>query len=142
MTEKADAVKKKSRGENSLPLYLFHQGTNYNAYRFMGAHFSRVHNADGVIFRVWAPNAEIVSVVGDFNGWNITENLMTRISEGGVFETFIEGLKEFDNYKYAVTHAGETVFKAIRTLFMRKLRRKPLLKYTRSTGICGKTTNI
>ena len=36
MTEKADAVKKKSRGENSLPLYLFHQGTNYNAYRFMG----------------------------------------------------------------------------------------------------------
>lgn len=112
MTEKADAVKKKSRGENSLPLYLFHQGTNYNAYRFMGAHFSRVHNADGVIFRVWAPNAEIVSVVGDFNGWNITENLMTRISEGGVFETFIEGLKEFDNYKYAVTHAGKTVFKA------------------------------
>ena len=95
-----------------LPLYLFHQGTNYNAYDFMGAHFATVGGVRGVVFRVWAPRADRVSVAGDFNGWNITANQMQRISDGGVYETFIAGVKEYDAYKFAVTHNDKTVLKA------------------------------
>ena len=95
-----------------LPLYLFHQGTNYAAYDYMGAHFSHVDGKDGVIFRVWAPRADRVSLVGDFNGWDINKTPMTRISDGGVYEIFVSGLKEFDSYKYAVSHGGKTVLKA------------------------------
>lgn len=113
MTEKrTDCMPGKPETDESLPVYLFHQGTNYNAYEFMGAHFTHRKNAVGVIFRVWAKNADSVAVVGDFNGWDKTKNPMTRISEGGVYELFIEGLKEYDNYKYAVIHAGKTVLKA------------------------------
>ena len=102
----------KLNNDKDLPLYLFHQGTNYNAYDFMGAHFTKIDGKNGVIFRVWAPNADGVSVVGDFNGWNDTANQMFRISDGGVFEVFIENLKEFDAYKYAVKRNGNVVLKA------------------------------
>ncbi|MBQ3116566.1 MAG: 1,4-alpha-glucan branching protein GlgB [Clostridia bacterium] len=105
-------MKKTSSNKNDLPLYLFHQGTNYYAYDFMGAHFVRKGGKSGVIFRVWAPHAESVSVVGDFNGWDKSACVMQRISDGGIFETFIEGLKEYDTYKYAVTGGGKTVLKA------------------------------
>jgi len=107
----AKATDKIQRSED-LPVYLFHQGTNYNAYDFMGAHFGELDGKKGVFFRTWAPNADRVSVVGDFNGWNADANVTKRISEGGIFETFIEGLKKFDSYKFAVTHNGKTVFKA------------------------------
>ncbi|MBQ8426564.1 MAG: 1,4-alpha-glucan branching protein GlgB, partial [Clostridia bacterium] len=96
--------------DQNLPLYLFHQGTNYNAYEYMGAHFACVDGVDGVVFRTWAPNAKSVSVVGDFNNWNINENLMHKISDG-VFETFVAGLKNYDCYKYAITN-HKTVLKA------------------------------
>ena len=108
-----NSAKNKLKQETTdLPLYLFHQGTNYNAYDFMGAHFANVDGQDGVIFRVWAPRADSVSVVGDFNGWNVCANPMKRVSDGGVYELFIAGLKEYDAYKFAVTHGGKTVFKA------------------------------
>jgi 1,4-alpha-glucan branching enzyme len=81
---------------NDLPLYLFHQGTNYNAYDYMGAHLVSVNGNTGVVFRVWAPNANSVSVVGDFNKWDENANYMTRISDGGVFELFIKDIKEYD----------------------------------------------
>ena len=67
-----------------FPIYLFHQGTNFNAYETFGAHFDCQNGVNGVMFRVWAPNAHAVSVVGDFNGWNENSNFMTRISDGGV----------------------------------------------------------
>ena len=69
--------------------------------------------ADGkkALFRVWAPNAEKVSVVGDFNEWNVDANPMTRIS-GGVFETEISHVNEYDAYKYAITTGGKTVLKS------------------------------
>ncbi|MBR1967950.1 MAG: 1,4-alpha-glucan branching protein GlgB [Clostridia bacterium] len=66
----------------------------------------------GVVFRTWAPNAERVSVVGDFNNWDAYKNEMTRISESGVYECFIKGVKKYDKYKFAVTHSGSTVLKA------------------------------
>lgn len=98
--------------EENLPVYLFHQGTYYRAYDFMGAHFDEVDGQKGVIFRTWAPKAENVSVVGDFNDWNAFSLPMKRISEGGIYEAFAPGAKEYSNYKYAVTSCGKTVLKA------------------------------
>ncbi len=99
--------------KNDLPCYLFHQGTNYSAFEFLGAHFVvSKENKRGVVFRVWAPNAKSVSVVGDFNAWDKQASVMNKISSG-VFEAFIENACEYDSYKYAVTtSSGETIFKA------------------------------
>ena len=96
---------------DSIPQYLFHQGTNFCAYDFFGAHFDKVNGKKGVTFRLWANSAESVSVVGDFNGWNNCANPMTNIGNG-VFETFIEGVKEYDCYKYAVKSSKGVVLKA------------------------------
>ncbi len=104
--------KNKLNTKEDLPLYLFHQGTNYRAYDFLGAHFEVVNGKKGVIFRTWAPNANSVSVVGDFNGWNQFANPMERISDGGVYQAFVEGLKVFDSYKFAISNSGKTVFKS------------------------------
>lgn len=95
-----------------FPIYLFHNGDNYNAYEIMGAHFAENNGIKGVTFRTWAPNADRVSVVGDFNGWDVFANPMKRINDGGIFETFIAGIKQYDSYKFAVTHKGKTVLKA------------------------------
>ena len=97
--------------ESNLPLYLFHQGTNFFSYDYLGAHFCEKNGKKGVIFRTWARNAEKVSVVGDFNNWNENLNVMKRISREGVYETFIEGLKQFDCYKFAIKN-GKTILKA------------------------------
>ncbi len=106
------AKKIKHTSPSDLPIYLFHQGTNYRAYDYLGAHFGEKDGKNGVYFRTWAPNAFSISVVGDFNGWDEFANPMVRISDGGIFEAFIEGLKEFDTYKFAVKHNKKTVLKA------------------------------
>ena len=108
-------MQKKSKqiiNNENLPLYLFHQGTNYNSYEYMGAHFCTKNGENCVVFRVWAPNADSVSVVGDFNGWDKTKTVMKRISINGVFEAEVFGLNEYDVYKYAITNNGKTVLKA------------------------------
>ena len=77
--------------ENNVPLYLFHQGTNYKAYDFLGLHKTKVNGKDGMVFRVWAPDAKSVSVVGDFNQWDDTVAPMEKISDG-VWEAYLEEL--------------------------------------------------
>lgn len=106
--------KKKLPPTNSadLPLYLFHQGTNYKAYEFLGAHKTNINGEDGYIFRTWAPRADSVSLVGDFNCWDKNASPMKKISDEGVYELFIPGLVEYDAYKFAVTKRGKTIFKA------------------------------
>lgn len=64
--------------KDEVPIYLFHQGTNYKAYEFLGSHSSKRKGVSGAIFRVWAPHALSVSVVGDFNDWNRTQNPMEK----------------------------------------------------------------
>ena len=59
--------------EYEVPLYLFHQGKNAEAYKLFGSHFAKKDGVSGVVFRVWAPKAADVSVVGDFNHWNREE---------------------------------------------------------------------
>ena len=63
---------------NNEPLYLFHQGTNYNSYDYLGAHFTKIRGKNAVVFRTWAPNATSVSVVGDFNSWDKNKNVMNN----------------------------------------------------------------
>ena len=87
-------------------------GTDSEAYRFLGAHRAQRGGEEGYLFRLWAPNAARVSVVGDFCGWDANAFPMAR-GEHGLWEKFIPGLKQFDTYKYAVTSArGKTVLKA------------------------------
>ncbi len=90
----------------------FFGGTDSEAYRFFGAHRAQRGGEEGYLFRLWAPNAARVSVVGDFCGWDASAFPMAR-GEHGLWEKFIPGLKQFDTYKYAVTSArGKTVLKA------------------------------
>ena len=72
-------------------LYLYGEGTNYESYRTLGAHAATCEGVEGVRFAVWAPNAEVVSVTGDFNDWDRTRHPM-RLRDGGIWEIFIPGI--------------------------------------------------
>lgn len=89
----------KIKEEYQLPVYLFHNGTNYKAYKFFGNHKI---NKDKFAFRVWAPNATAVSVVGDFNSWDNNANKCKLVAPG-IWEAIIKGVNIYDCYKYAVT---------------------------------------
>lgn len=96
------------RAELTARLTDFHAGREFRAYEIIGAH----PFGDGAVFRVWAPNAAAVSVVGDFNGWSPDADQMEKIS-GGVWERYIKGVQKFDCYKYRViSQNGNAVLKA------------------------------
>ena len=104
-------MKSNKQNSNDVPLYLFHQGKNAKAYEFLGSH--KLANEDKVVFRVWAPHAAAVSVVGDFNGWNTQANPMKKLEDNSVWECTVQGIKQFDNYKYCITtQSGEKRYKA------------------------------
>ncbi|MBE6873880.1 MAG: 1,4-alpha-glucan branching protein GlgB [Ruminococcus albus] len=85
-----------------IPLYLFHNGTNMETYRFLGCHKGEKDGKKGHYFRVWAAKAKAVSLVGDFNGWDDDKTPMEKIADSEVWETFVEGLKTFDTYKFCI----------------------------------------
>ena len=87
--------------------YLFAQGTHYEIYEKMGAHEAEIDGQKGVYFAVWAPNAKYVNVIGSFNNWDIFQDNMDRISEGGIFALFIPGAKIGDMYKYVITTSDD-----------------------------------
>src|SRR5258708_21716849 len=88
---------------SEFDLYLFGQGKNYQIYEKMGAHVRTVNGITGVHFAVWAPNAQGVSVIGDFNAWNRSANPMhLRHLDLGVWECFIPNLQVGALYKYAI----------------------------------------
>lgn len=93
--------------------YVFGQGTHYEIYKKLGAHFCKKGKTDGVFFAVWAPNAREVYVIGEFNGWNEGATPMERLGEGGIFATFVEGVVEGQMYKYMlVLPDGRRLYKA------------------------------
>ena len=95
------------------PLHLFHHGENFKSYELMGAHSATLNKKRGYLFRVWAPRATSVSIIGKFNDWNETSHVMQRMIDGETFELFIPGLKQFDIYKYCIkTQDGRTLYKA------------------------------
>lgn len=93
--------------------YVFGQGTHYDIYKKLGAHPCKKGKKDGVFFAVWAPNAKEVYVIGEFNGWNESASPMERLGEGGIYATFVEGVKEGQMYKYMlVLPNGARLYKA------------------------------
>ena len=86
---------------NDFPLYLFYQGKNNESYKFFGVHAIEEDGVKKHRFRVWAPNAVSVSVVGDFNEWERESHPMELIADG-VWEAVIENLAQFDSYKYSI----------------------------------------
>ena len=81
---------------------LFNYGENLRAYEYFGAHKAVRKDKQGVLFRVWAPHAMSVSVVGDFNDWNKNSNHMKNRNDDGIWELFIEGIGQLELYKYCI----------------------------------------
>ncbi len=93
--------------------YLFAQGTHYDIYKKLGAHFSVENNVEGVFFAVWAPNAAGVHVIGSFNDWNEESHSMKKIGPGGIHTLFVPDVKEEALYKFLIiTKNGEKLYKA------------------------------
>ena len=93
-------------------IYHYHNGSSTHAWEFLGCHPETRQGTEGYVFRVWAPNARTVSVVGDFNFWNGEDLPMKRISQG-IWERWTPHAKEGQAYKFLVTGAdGTQVHKA------------------------------
>ena len=104
--------RKQAPNSSDLPVYLFKQGNNQEAYRYFGAHLEVQDGVPGAVFRVWAPHAKAVAVVGDFNSWVPGEHTMHKVTDG-IWELFIPGIKEYDIYKYCITTASdELIYKS------------------------------
>jgi 1,4-alpha-glucan branching enzyme len=86
-----------------LDIHLFREGNHFKLYEKLGAHPVTRNGVDGTVFAVWAPNAELVSVIGDFNGWNPRANILSARWDGsGIWEGFIPGLRRWEIYKYHI----------------------------------------
>ena len=83
-------------------LHLFGEGTLHRAFEKLGAHRREVDGRTGVHFAVWAPNAEQVSVIGDFNGWNARSHPMRNLGVSGIWETFVPKVGDGERYKYEI----------------------------------------
>ncbi|HXM32769.1 MAG TPA: 1,4-alpha-glucan branching protein GlgB, partial [Chthoniobacterales bacterium] len=96
-----------------VDLHLFSEGNHLQIYEKFGAHLRKVGDAFGVYFAVWAPNAQRVSVVGDFNGWDGRVNPMRRLLGSGVWELFLPDVGEGAHYKFEIrTPRGALLLKA------------------------------
>ena len=94
---------------NNMAEYLFHEGTNYHSHKFLGSFLE----GDTCTFRVWAPNARRVFVTGEFCSWYPHTYEMKKINDRGIYEIQIQGVSEFDAYKYViVTQSGVELWKA------------------------------
>lgn len=99
----------KKNNQSEWAQYLFHEGTNYRAYEYLGSFLKN----DKCIFRVWAPNAKKVFVTGDFCKWDPYKYEAKKITDGGIYECIIEDVQKFDNYKYVfISSDGRTIYKS------------------------------
>ena len=120
--------------KHELPIYLFHQGRNYDAADFFGAHAVIKPKKSGYEFRVWAPNAKSISVVGDFNDWNRNINPMKKVSDE-IWLVFIADLKTFDvitSYSIQYTKLYDQIYPKLRHNSKRPLKlHQPLGQFVR-----------
>ncbi len=93
-----------------IDISLFNEGMHYEIYNKMGAHPMTVDGVKGTLFALWAPNAERVSVVGNFNNWDGRRYQMRKLDYSGIFELFIPGEFEGEIYKYEVASKKGNVF--------------------------------
>lgn len=82
-------------------IHLFAEGNHHRIYEKLGAHLARINGVDGVYFAVWAPDAQGVAILGDFNRWEGQEHPM-RLGRNGIWEMFVPGLGVGDRYKYQI----------------------------------------
>lgn len=104
-----------SLSPSEYQIYLFHEGTNYEIHQMLGSVYipETKEHSEGFSFRIWAPNARDVSLVGDFNNWRIGEYRLQRIDGSGIWMIFVPGMREGERYKYAITQTdGITQLKA------------------------------
>ena len=93
--------------------YLFNNGRHYEIFEKMGAHPKKYKGKNGMYFAVWAPHAEQIGVVGDFNSWDPEANAMMPLADSGIWEAFVPGIAAGELYKYAITtKSGKILFKA------------------------------
>src|SRR5438132_1886780 len=83
-------------------LYLFNEGTHSRLYQKLGSHLATHNGVAGATFAVWAPNAERVFVIGDFNGWNKSSHPMKPRETSGIWEAFVPGVPKGAHYKYYI----------------------------------------
>ena len=96
-----------------LDQYLFGNGTHYELYKKMGAHLVTADGVKGVYFAVWAPHAKSVSVIGEFNEWDLNADLMQRHDPMGIYTKFVPDAKEGQLYKFCIeTQNGAKIDKA------------------------------
>jgi 1,4-alpha-glucan branching enzyme len=87
-------------------IYLFKSGKHHKTFDKFGSKILSVDGVAGVQFTVWAPNAQQVSVIGNFNYWNTQSHLLLpRLDSSGIWEGFIPGIQKGDLYKYAIVSA-------------------------------------
>jgi 1,4-alpha-glucan branching enzyme len=83
-------------------LYMFNEGSHFRLYEKLGAHVLKVNDTEGTYFAVWAPDAEDVAVIGDFNGWDKKSHYLSPKAQSGIWEGFIPGVTKGANYKYHI----------------------------------------
>ncbi|HTQ39111.1 MAG TPA: 1,4-alpha-glucan branching enzyme, partial [Pirellulales bacterium] len=90
-------------------LHLLGEGQHWQCYNKLGAHVRTVNGVEGVNFAVWAPNAQGISIIGDFNNWDARRHQLRKHIPGGIWELFVPGLSEGTLYKFRVkqAHGGE-----------------------------------
>jgi 1,4-alpha-glucan branching enzyme len=87
-------------------LFLFNEGSHYHLYDKLGCHLTTLNGVAGATFAVWAPNANYVSVIGDFNGWDRSTHKLQPRGSSGIWEVFVAGVKKGDAYKFHVGAPG------------------------------------
>ncbi len=112
-------------GDASHDLYLFNQGVNSQAYRLLGAQVQTRGGVAGVCFRVWAPSAERVSVVGDFNRWDGRTHPMCSLGASGVWELFIPDLPAGSLYKFEIRNRHTRAVMAKADPYARAFEKRP-----------------
>lgn len=109
----AETKKVKPYEIGELDHYLFGQGNHYEIFKKLGSHRVKNGKKEGVYFAVWAPHAKAVSVIGEFNDWDMTANMMERGEPLGIYTCFVPDVPEYAMYKYCIeTYRGEYLFKA------------------------------
>ncbi len=104
-------------------IYLFNGGTNYSLYNLLGAQLEMHQKLNGTVFRVWAPSAVNVSVIGHFNGWDKRIHQMRSLGSSGIWELFIPGLGEDEIYRFVIrTQEGRFLEKSDPFQFFGELR--------------------
>ena len=115
--------------DGKFDAHLFHEGTFYESYTFLGAH-KLEENPEYVRFVVWAPRAREIFLTGEFNGWNEWDLPMARIEDTGLWNICVKDVSQFDSYKYRIiAENGEVLMKADPYAFHAEERPKSASKY-------------